>query len=483
MTPEDIARRFERRIGYELVDYAEVALPLYRLTVDAVSMVHREIPPIKEFVMRAVAAEISHLQDISGFLGLDSGTVSAAVEGLKTDKLIQVSDDSESFLLTEQGEDVLAKMRISSPQDEMLVFLYDRLLLRPVRLSAAQLMVPANINPKAMVEIRPYPAEGPDVEQLMLPDVSQVLEEEAGGRASFGRDILRLKRIARRIRLYRPAVALVYKKIRSSEVQIAFIVDDARHEGLEHAFAERGGPKKMGFVRSIDESATAAELRRNLGAEVVELLPDTKSLEEKRIAVSVARLKHQAAVARSERAGDRASDELKDAVEQSLTNLQSAQGDLSKFPARPLAAYEPVELLEQALKSTRRNLFISSRGIDESVVDALFLKRLSGLLEEGVRVAIALSEARPGSVAGEIEKLRQRFSRLTVSTGRKRQFHYVISDDRFAAISNRPFLGNIGKARTFQHIVGYLLQDTQLVNAFLSRIDASAGGDGRQEAT
>ena len=265
MTAEDVARRFERRHGYELVDYAEVALPLYRLTVDAVTMVHREIPPIKEFVMRTIAAGMDNIPDVSGFLGLDESTVAATFETLETERYLSQHETNSGATLSDRGREVLAKMRESSPQDEMLVFLFDRLLLKPVRLGPEQLMVPASIDPLRMIEIRPYPAEGPEITDIALPDVSRVLEEQAGGRADFGRDLLRLKRIVRRVRLYRPGVALVYKKMRSSDIQIAFIVDDARHEGLEHTFAERGGPKKMGFVKSVDEvghSGRSAALSR-----------------------------------------------------------------------------------------------------------------------------------------------------------------------------------------------------------------------------
>jgi hypothetical protein len=67
MKPEDVARRFERRPGYELIDYAPVALPLFRLTVDAVTMAHREIPPIKEFVMRSIAGGLGRVEEITGF--------------------------------------------------------------------------------------------------------------------------------------------------------------------------------------------------------------------------------------------------------------------------------------------------------------------------------------------------------------------------------------------------------------------------------
>src|SRR4051794_27875872 len=185
MTPEDVARRFEQRHGYDLVDYAEVALPLYRLTVDAVTMIHREIPPIKEFVLRAVALGLNRLADIAGFLGLDETTVSAVLDMLEREKRLIGSQEDQTFTISDGGREILIKMRESSPQDEMLVFLYDRLLLKPTRLGPEQLMFPANIDPARVLEIRPYPAEGPEVDEISLSEVAHALEEQAGGRAAF----------------------------------------------------------------------------------------------------------------------------------------------------------------------------------------------------------------------------------------------------------------------------------------------------------
>jgi hypothetical protein len=270
------------------------------------------------------------------------------------------------------------KARESSPQDEMLVFLYDRLTLKPVRLPPEQLLAPAYLDPKRMIEIRPYPAEGPEIEQIDLPDVLQVLAQQAGGRAAFGRDLLRLKRIVRRVRLYRPGVALVYKKVRSSEIQIAFIVDEVRNEVLEHAFAERGGPKKMGFLRAIDESAAASDLRRYLGPEILKKVAEPTSLEEKRLAVSLARIKHQAALTRAERqllhntSEESAESEAAAAAGEALAE---AEAELAAFPARPTAPFEVEELLDGALDRCERLLVASSRTVDRSIVDASFLKR------------------------------------------------------------------------------------------------------------
>ena len=148
---EDVARRFERRNGFELIDYAPVALPLFRLTVDAVTMIHREIAPIKEFIMRSLKTGLAHPEDIAGFLGLDSTTVSATVDQLMSDRYASGAEDG-TINLTDRGLEVLAKARELSPRDEMLVFLYDRLLRKPVRLAPDQVLAPVFVDPQRVIE-------------------------------------------------------------------------------------------------------------------------------------------------------------------------------------------------------------------------------------------------------------------------------------------------------------------------------------------
>ena len=210
------------------------------------------------------------------------------------------------------------------------------------------------------------------------------------------------------------------------------------------------------------------------------MLPEPDVLEERRIAVSLGRLKHQAAVSRVERVGDRASAELKEAVGATAAALEEAHEALLQFPARPVAPYELVELLDRALETSSRNLVISSRTIDRSVVDAQFLKRLEALLAGGTRVSLSLGEVRVDGPAPEVERLRTRYPRLEISLGKRGQFHYLISDNSFAAVSNRPFLSNVGKVRSFHHVVGYLLQKPALVEAFARRVGSSRGSADKQ---
>lgn len=478
MNASDVARRFERRPGYDLIDYAEVALPLYRLTVDSITMVHHGIPPIKEFVMRCLAKHLLTAEEISGFLGIDATTVLATLSQLRNDRYITGDEDGRSCL-SPRGQEVLNKAMESSPQDEMLVFLYDRLLLRPTRLPPEELLAPANIDPKRMIEIRPYPAEGPEIEQIALPEVLHVLAQHAGGRDALGRDILRLKKIVRRVRLYRPGVALVYKKHRSSEIQIAFIVDEARNEALEHAFAERGGPKKMGFLKAIDDSAALSDLRRYLGPDILKKVAEQEASEEMRQAVSLARIRYQAALTKAERriSLDAASASIDaEAVASAAQDLADAEAELASFAVRPIAPFELAEFRDAAFQRCEHQLLVSSRIVDRSVVDALFLKKLEDLLGRGIRVVFSLRDPpKAESPAIELERLNKRYSNLQITTGgRGSQFHHLVCDDKFAVVCSRPMLGNLGKVRSLAHVVGYLLQQPELVRDFARRLDGTA---------
>jgi hypothetical protein len=471
MTAESVARRFEQRQGYELVDYAPVALPLYRLTVDAVTMIHRSIPPIKEFVMRSIGAGFTAPAQISGFLGIDQLTVNATLSQLSDDRYVVPLDEAGAMTLTEHGRTVMSAMRESAPQTETLVFLYDRLLAKPILLSPDQWMLPHNVDLQRVVEIRPYPAEGPALADLSLPDVALVLARQAGGHVQFGRDLLRLNHITRRVRLFRPGVALVFKKLRSSDIQIAFVVDDAPNLELEHVFASRGGPKRMGFIKSVNESATMSELRKYVGPAAQKVAVDVADLDRRLIAVSLAKFRYQTAKARAERSGRNEGDSN---TADAMASLIDAEKKLSEVPVRPAAAYEPAEMLDRALDECKSLLMVSSRAVDRAVIDDLFIKRLGKVLDRGARVVVSLTEVpiSTDKAVLELERLRRSYPRLELMVGRRRQFHHLVCDEQFAVICNRPFLSNRGKVRSFHHTIGYVLQTSSLVCAFAERVNA-----------
>src|SRR2546423_1102616 len=107
MSPEDMARRHEEMLGYELVDYAEVALPIWQLSLEAISIAHRRFSPIQEYVLRAVGAGLAS-DELSGFLGLETNIIDGTLTQLVSDRLARVNlNESESepfkeYVLTDE---------------------------------------------------------------------------------------------------------------------------------------------------------------------------------------------------------------------------------------------------------------------------------------------------------------------------------------------------------------------------------------------
>ena len=67
--PEAVARKHAgARPGFELIHYAEVGLPYYRLVLDSLVQRRKPVGPIEEFVLRAVNQGLDNLDDVSGEL-------------------------------------------------------------------------------------------------------------------------------------------------------------------------------------------------------------------------------------------------------------------------------------------------------------------------------------------------------------------------------------------------------------------------------
>ena len=65
MKPEEVARTHQFREGFQLVDYGEVGLPIFRLTLEAVTTAYRTTPTIQEFTMRCLALGETREPDIA----------------------------------------------------------------------------------------------------------------------------------------------------------------------------------------------------------------------------------------------------------------------------------------------------------------------------------------------------------------------------------------------------------------------------------
>lgn len=482
MRAEDLARDAQFREGFTLVDYAEVGLPIFRLTIEAVTTSSRSLPTINEFAMRCMALGEREERGIARMLGLKEEIVRAAVDALVLDGFVARTSlvaDLSTFALTPLGEERLESEAEEVVQEEMIVIDYDGVRRLPVRLAGENVMRAADLKVFGAVEIRPYPADPPAIAELAIPEVSRVIRRQGG--EDFRRTLLALKRIVRRNNVFREAVALVYAADRGDEIQVAFAIDGKVSESHERAFAENGGPRKMGFVRMLGASPDARRLDRAFGKETLKRLPDPARLRGIRKEEAEARGQIRAIEPALELArGRRNASPAATAMSAAKERLALANQELESFGLRPLACYEQDELLAEGIAQAHRSLLVTSAGLQPVNLPSHALREIERRSREGVRVRIG-SFLSPQVVPrggdhydplAEVSKLAQKKQLEFVHTARS-TFFFLVQDDELAVVSNRPFFGDMVRRAGFQRVQGYVSRDRAIVGGIREMAEAA----------
>jgi hypothetical protein len=471
VTPELAARRYQFREGFHLVDYGEVGLPIFRLTLEAITMAPRFMPTIQEFAMRCLALGETREMDVANMLGLKLDVVVGAMNVLISDGYVvrqPNGDGADSFHLTEAGEIRLKSDRLEIPQEEMIVVDFDGIRRIPLRLTGESVVRPAQLQGTGAVQIRPYPAEPPGVDDLAIPDISKVVRRQRSD--DFRRTVLSLKRVVRRNSLFREGVALVYAADKSDEVQVAFVIEDKLSDAYELAFAQHGGPRKMGFVRAIADTDLSKKLEKMVGRPMYRNTPDRDAMRAAR-KMEVDSLVEVDSVRRAA-AGlqPRGPNPVAAALVAAEERLEVARHEMDAFEVRPLACYEQFELLDEALKASRKSLVITSAGIQPSIVTAARLREIDLLIGEGVRIEIESylapqTEPRTGGRYDPLSELARRAGKggLTIRKGRTQDFFFLVQDDELAVISTRPFLGEVSRRTGFMRVQGLVTRKPAFV--------------------
>jgi hypothetical protein len=467
------ARLLDIRDGFDLVDFAEVGLPIFRLTVEAATLARQEMPTTNEFVIRAISIGETQPSDIADLLGLSEHDVIEAISLLCYDRCVETAPSSvepvadspsESYQLTDLGREFLAD-GLHAPRDEMLVFDFDGLRRRPIKLGNESLLRPKELADRGAIQLRPYPAEPPDVLQLNLSEVARAVRRLST--KEFGRAVLAIRRIVRRDNLFRPALGLLFRNRFTTELQLGFAFGEQLAEDYEIEFARHGGTKKPGLIRLSAEADGRAGLRAVLSDHMFRRIAEAEEASKRRLEVTLASRDRAALGARLERLRRRSKtradeqDELP-AVEERLTRARTKLRDLE---LRSLAPYEQWELLNEALDTAETRLLITSDDIDPEIVTAFMLRKLDERLRADVEVRIetsiavnAIPRRGPGSFEPGVElwllcEQRARLSLVQPPNSRQDLF-LLIKDQDLAVISNKPFLNARRQPLNFIPTVG-----------------------------
>ncbi|HAJ61120.1 MAG TPA: hypothetical protein DCP31_19210, partial [Cyanobacteria bacterium UBA8543] len=219
LSPEEL-RRYDSRTGFYLVSCREVALPVYKITVQALTLLRKQIPPIEEYVLKSIDAGLSSEEDIGSFIGLEQLIVRDAMVNLRmSDDIDLIAPDSSQvqvWKLTKKGEVTLRDAKIIVPEERTFDINFDGLLRQPRWYGRLEyrLLKPKDLRNQGIIEIEPFPKKPPELSDLKLKDVDAIIRQiEGASKAKFKqeRDLLALKVIDRRQRFFQPALALIYK--------------------------------------------------------------------------------------------------------------------------------------------------------------------------------------------------------------------------------------------------------------------------------
>ncbi len=494
LSAEDL-RRYDNRTGFDLVSCREVGLPVYKITVQALTQLRKPIPPIEEYVLKAINIGLCLEEDIGGFLGLEVPIVRDAMINLRISEDIDLIAPDNSLMqvwkLTKKGEVTLRDAKIIVPEERTFDINFDGLLRYPRWYGQLEfrLLKQKSLRDQAIIEIEPSLKKPPELSDLKLKNVDAIMREiEKARKAKIkqDRDLLALKAIERRPRFFQPALALIYKAKDSDDVQVAFAIDGVLSSEHEAAFARSNGVKKLKILETIKESAPRKLAEEVLGYEFVAQAP-LQAVDKLQEEVASAQAQIDTArtgVEQAETEDEKAN--LEQIIIEQQRQIEQLKIQLNSFPIRFLEVYEHRPLLEQALQDSKERLMIISPWIRASSVDKRFLQQFENLLKQKVQVFIGYGLGKndddkkyQSDIQAEknIQKLANQYKE-NFKLKRLGDTHakILISDTKFAVTTSFNWLSFKGdRDRTFRDERGTLVSAPQkideLFDTYKSRFD------------
>ncbi len=483
---EQVARRYDNRAGFDLVSYKEVGLPVYKITVQALTQIRKPIPPIEEYVLKAIHAGLSSEQDIAGLLGLEPSILREAMIELRLNENIDLIAPEDSVMqvwkLTKKGERTLREAQIIVPEERSFTINFDG-LLRYVRWYGRlerNLLSSRYLRQQGMMEIPAFPAKTPELLDIKLTDVDQIIsqaEKERKRTRSRERELLALKTIERRERFFQPALALIYKAKDRDEVQIAFAIDGRLSPEHEQAFARANGAKKLRILENLKDSECKKLAEDILGREFVAQapLPEVEDIKDKVASVRATIETTRQTIERTQT--DHEKKELEQQLQAANQEIEKLQAQLNAFPSRWLGVYEHRPLLEQALRDSQERLLIISPWIRANATNKWLIQQLEELLKRGVNVFIGYGlgeddnqKTRDKKAEKAIEKLNQQYDNFCLKRLGDTHAKILISDSKFAVVTSFNWLSFKGDPkRTFRDERGTLVFDSQKIQELFDK--------------
>jgi hypothetical protein len=474
---DEIARRYDNRQGYELISYQEVGLPFYKISVVTLFQLRKPIPPIEEFILKAINLDLESTDSISSFLGLDQQTTLDAMSSLRINENIDLlpnQDGQQIWKITKKGEITLREAIILIPDVRTIPIYFDGLLRAICSKNSSDLLKPKEIQNKNILEISPSPSRVPELSELNPKEADEVIRKlEKQSKRKKEQDLIAFKSIERRERFYQPALALIYKaKDKSNEIQVSFAIDGILSSAHEDAFARSGQIEKLRISEQLQNQPDKPEILAKdiFSHNVIEQVKNTDILENELLTCQkTIELKNE-------------NSDINKQLEQRIEELEKKIAAESNKP-RILKMYEHRPLLEKSLSESKERLLIISPWIRANATNSDFIDRLENLLKKEVIVYIGYGiggnedkKYLDQKAEESIQNLANRYENFHLKDLGNTHAKILISDNNYAVVTSFNWLSFKGDAnRKFRDERGTMVCDNgeieQLFMEYSEQID------------
>jgi Mn-dependent DtxR family transcriptional regulator len=461
MKLEDAARRFAfERPGYRLVDFMEVALPVYRLTLVASFLEHKPVTALHEFVLRVIHMGVQRDTDIASFLGIGQRQVEAVLARLDSEELLAVSvaGGERHVSLTPAGQKCVQTAMTISPTVGEVVMHFDGLTRRLVPPQAEALWSYRQVEAEGIRELAAKPPRKPSLEEIPIQDARRVSQELSEFRKKGKRDLLALKALEKSIRHFKVGHLLLYAG--EDDTDFLVIVDGLASNAHKQAIIKNGGLRRLG----IDDATRLQPV--SIGA--VETLSPAERRELEEGSEQAERILQDAQQGASVGGqagadGDRGPPSNKQAAEVP-TELAVQLGSIR---IRYLQTYEHPDYLDNAFRTATSRILLISPWIRRAVLDQERIAQLRRRLDRDCSVYIGWGyqdEDRERSntmdVVRELARMHNEYKNFYfVDLGNTHE-KILIKDSEFAITTSFNWLSFKGDPkRTFRYERGVLNTD------------------------
>ncbi|MCI0338692.1 MAG: phospholipase D-like domain-containing protein [Acidobacteria bacterium] len=479
MKPEEVAQRYAySRADFDLIGYAEVGLPVYRLTILALTLRHKKVSPLEEFVLRSLSAGLINIGEVGAFLGIKRTVVESILVNLFRSEDVTLSGEpgtrEQLLRLTQKGLKTIETALSVTPEERSLQVYFDGLLRTPISLPRELLYSPRELRDEGMIEIPALPVTPPQLKDISPKDFEKIIQQTSKRIGENRIDILALKDMEKRERFFRQGVALKYLSKDKQSLQVAFVIDGRISEDHEKAFAVKDGPRKSGHL--FTTPILSEDISHIVSRDIADL-PSLDQGDSERLKLSLVDALKELEQANSE-FEDAETKEGKAAAElkrQEATNqITSSRKALEDLPMRFLSVYDHPPILEKAITDSQERVMIISPWIRQQVVDVDFVDKLRTLLNRDVRIYIGYGLGDNNSDEQAIRALRnlaRQYSSLSIVNIGHTHAKVLISDRSYVVIGSFNWLSFRGDPnRTFRDEQGVLISHpTKVEEKFLEQ--------------